>query len=153
MTKLTASLIKKVVEDAPSVVVRNNRTTAEQSSMVGECINCDTCRFEGYEPGEEPCVYCFVNDSMWEPKTEPQKIGYCNECKWFRDKQVCGRCRSKNLYAPKDEQSSKVGEWIYTDNSLRLDDEWACSRCGNISFMKTNFCDRCGAKMKGTDDE
>jgi Na+/phosphate symporter len=36
-------------------------------------------------------------------KTEPQKIGYCNECKWFRDKQVCGRCRSKNLYAPKDE--------------------------------------------------
>lgn len=47
------------------------------------------------------------------------------------------------------EQSSMVGEWIYTDNSLRLDDEWACSRCGNISFVKTNFCDRCGAKMKG----
>ena len=36
-------------------------------------------------------------------KTEPQKIGYCNECNWFRDKQVCGRCRSKNLYAPKHE--------------------------------------------------
>ena len=23
------------------------------------------------------------------------------------------------------------GEWIYTNNPLRLDDEWACNRCGN----------------------
>ena len=45
------------------------------------------------------------------------------------------------------------GEWIYTNNPLRLDDEWECSRCGNISFVKTNFCDRCGARMKGADDE
>ena len=45
------------------------------------------------------------------------------------------------------------GEWIYTDNPLRLDDEWACSRCGNISFARTNFCDRCGARMKGADNE
>ena len=45
------------------------------------------------------------------------------------------------------------GEWIYTNNPLRLDDEWACNRCGNISFVKTNFCDRCGARMKGADDE
>ena len=47
----------------------------------------------------------------------------------------------------------KTGEWIYTNDPLRLDDEWACSRCGNISFARTNFCDRCGAKMKGADDE
>ena len=40
------------------------------------------------------------------------------------------------------------GEWIYTNNPLRLDDEWACSRCGNISFVRTNFCDRCGADMR-----
>ena len=45
------------------------------------------------------------------------------------------------------------GEWEYTNNPLRLDDEWACSRCGNISFVKTNFCDRCGADMRGVDDE
>ena len=45
------------------------------------------------------------------------------------------------------------GEWIYTNDPLRLNDEWACSRCGNISFMRTNFCDRCGARMKGADDE
>lgn len=44
------------------------------------------------------------------------------------------------------------GKWIYTNNPLRLDDEWACNRCGNISFVKTNFCDRCGARMKGADD-
>lgn len=41
-------------------------------------------------------------------QTEPQKIGYCNECKWFRDKQVCGRCRSKNMYAPKDEPKTET---------------------------------------------
>lgn len=45
------------------------------------------------------------------------------------------------------------GEWIFTNNPLRLDDEWACSRCGNISFVRTNFCDRCGARMKGADDD
>lgn len=45
------------------------------------------------------------------------------------------------------------GEWIYTNDPLRLNDEWACSRCGNISFVKTNFCDRCGAQMKGVDDD
>ena len=45
------------------------------------------------------------------------------------------------------------GEWLYTNDPLRLNDEWACSRCGNISFVKTNFCDRCGARMKGADDE
>ena len=43
-------------------------------------------------------------------KTEPQ-TGYCNECKWYGDKQVCGRCRSRNLYAPKDEpQTEREGE-------------------------------------------
>lgn len=45
------------------------------------------------------------------------------------------------------------GKWIYTNNPLRLNDEWECSRCGNVSFVKTNYCDRCGARMKGADDE
>lgn len=31
------------------------------------------------------------------------QYAYCNKCKWYGDKQVCGRCRSRNLYAPKDE--------------------------------------------------
>lgn len=48
----------------------------------------------------------------------------------------------------------KTGEWLYTNNPLRLDDEWACSRCGNVSFVRTNFCDRCGADMrKGANNE
>ena len=42
-------------------------------------------------------------------KDEPQN-GYCNECKWYGDKQVCGRCRSRNLYAPKTEQTEREGE-------------------------------------------
>ena len=42
---------------------------------------------------------------VWErnkadtPQTE---AGYCNECRWFGDKQVCGRCRSRNLFAEAD---------------------------------------------------
>lgn len=40
------------------------------------------------------------------------------------------------------------GEWIYTNNPLRLNDEWKCNRCGNISFVETNYCPNCGAKMK-----
>lgn len=36
-------------------------------------------------------------------KQDKPQIGYCNECKWFGDKQMCGICRSKNLYVPKDE--------------------------------------------------
>ena len=42
-------------------------------------------------------------------KTEPS--GYCNECKWYGDRQVCGRCRSRNLYAPKtDSKMEQVDE-------------------------------------------
>ncbi len=55
--------------------------------------------------------------------------------------------------APSIDIEPRRGEWIYTNDPLRLDDEWACSRCGNISFARTNFCDRCGARMKGADDE
>ena len=36
------------------------------------------------------------------PQTETKGVRYCNECKWFRNKQVCGRCRSKNLFAEAD---------------------------------------------------
>jgi hypothetical protein len=39
--------------------------------------------------------------SKMEQVEEPS--GYCNECRWYGDKQVCGRCRSRNLYAPMDE--------------------------------------------------
>ena len=45
------------------------------------------------------------------------------------------------------------GEWIYTNNPLRLDDEWECSKCGYLSFTKANYCEHCGCRMKGADDE
>ena len=40
-----------------------------------------------------------ATDTADTPQT---KVGYCNECKWFKNKQVCGRCRSKNLFAEAD---------------------------------------------------
>ena len=36
------------------------------------------------------------------------QYAHCNKCKWYGDKQVCGRCRSKNLYAPKDEPQTEM---------------------------------------------
>ena len=41
-------------------------------------------------------------ESVESTQTETKRVGYCNECKWFRNKQVCGRCRSKNLFAKAD---------------------------------------------------
>ena len=45
------------------------------------------------------------------------------------------------------------GEWIYTMNPLRLDDEWECSKCGYLSFTKANYCEHCGCRMKGANDD
>lgn len=47
----------------------------------------------------------------------------------------------------------KCGEWIYTMNPLRLNDEWECNKCGYLSFTKTNYCGHCGSRMKGANDE
>ena len=52
-------------------------------------------------------------------KDEPQN-GYCNECKWYGDKQVCGRCRSRNLYAPKTEPQTYITE----DRDTQMLDAW-----------------------------
>ena len=47
----------------------------------------------------------------WMPLPKPyersDKSGYCNECKWYGDKQVCGRCRSRNLYVHKTEPQTE----------------------------------------------
>lgn len=42
------------------------------------------------------------------PQTE---VGYCNECRWFKDKQVCGRCRSRNLFAKADTPQTDVYDY------------------------------------------
>ncbi len=55
--------------------------------------------------------------------------------------------------APSIDIEPKRGEWIYTNNTLRVCDEWECDQCGNISFEKTNFCDRCGADMREREGE
>lgn len=70
----------------------------------------------------------------------------CMRCKHLKLK--CEFIPTYCRFEPIEHIEPKHGEWIYTNNPLRLDDEWACSRCGNISFVKTNFCDRCGAGMR-----
>ena len=49
--------------------------------------------------------YTFLDDT---PQTE---VGYCNECRWFKDKQVCGRCRSRNLFAKADTPQMDVYDY------------------------------------------
>lgn len=71
-----------------------------------------------FEDEPQTDVYEYHNGKWTKPQTDCKmpyedcedcethlkaQYAYCNKCKWYGDKQVCGRCRSKNLYAPKDE--------------------------------------------------
>ena len=50
-------------------------------------------------------------DHYYTADTPQTEVGYCNECRWFKDKQVCGRCRSRNLFAKADTpQTEREGE-------------------------------------------
>jgi len=63
------------------------------------------------------------------PQTETKGVGYCNECKWFRNKQVCGRCRSKNLFAEADTPQTELTA--------------KCLNCRNAKACKENHWDGC----------
>lgn len=66
----------------------------------------------------------------------------------------CGILDSKGVIVNAPSVSDRPqGEWIYTMNPLRLNDEWECSKCGYLSFAKANYCGHCGCRMKGADDE
>lgn len=45
------------------------------------------------------------------------------------------------------------GEWIYKSTDESIMDEWVCSKCGDWTFAKTDFCPTCGARMKGAEHE
>ena len=81
-----------------------------------EAIACERCldgKYSRYEPKDEPTISKMEQvdkDINVRSKGEPQNIGYCNECKWYGDKQVCGRCRIRNLYAPKAEPQTERSE-------------------------------------------
>ena len=73
------------------------------------------------------------------PQTETKGVGYCNECKWFRNKQVCGRCRSRNLFCEAEPQPRcpNCGKRGYIRSlesmgvKLKVFDEykWKCTNC------------------------
>lgn len=48
-----------------------------------------------------------------------------------------------------DVQPVKRGRWIETDCGMFYE----CSECGNIQEFERNFCDECGADMRGEDNE
>ncbi len=68
---------------------------------------CEVCYYVHFDDKAYPCSRCVCNqptENMWKPKPQAEREG---ECKWCGDKQVCGRCRSRNLYAPKDEPQER----------------------------------------------
>ena len=60
-------------------------------------------------------------DTADTPQTETKGVRYCNECKWFRNKQVCGRCRSRNLFAEAD--TPQTEEYDFRDEQ-EYNDRW-----------------------------
>ena len=47
-----------------------------------------------------------------------------------------------------DVQPVKRGHWIEVDYGMFV----KCSECGNISEFEHNYCDECGADMRGEDN-
>ena len=44
------------------------------------------------------------------------------------------------------------GEWIFTDNRWGLGN-WECDSCHEYSNINSNFCPKCGADMRGDNDD
>ena len=46
------------------------------------------------------------------------------------------------------------GTWIWTENGTEdYEQYWLCSCCRNKSYWKSKFCEECGAKMKGGNEQ
>lgn len=88
--ELCEECYESLAED--NYIPRAERNEPNSSKKPNNCTNCECT---------DDCSEC--KEVEHSCKDESQKIGYCNEFKWFRDKQVWRRCRSKNMYAPKDE--------------------------------------------------
>lgn len=53
-------------------------------------------------------------------------------------------------YSIESLKSQKTGHWIENAPEWQnIDTPYICSECGNSHLRKTNYCDQCGAKMRG----
>lgn len=64
-------------------------------------------------------------------ETHLKARGYCNECKWYGDKQVCGRCRCGNLFCEAEPQPR-------------------CPKCGARGYIRS--LESMGVKLKHFDE-
>lgn len=56
---------------------------------------------------------------------------------------------AENLYK-QGYRKVEQGEWIWVEYGKDdIEQYWKCSICGSHSYYKTNYCEHCGAKMKG----
>ena len=71
------------------------------------------------------------------------QYGDCNKCRWYGDKQVCGRCRSRNLYAPKDEsQTTSTPYKVDTSSICKIEPQTDCPKsCPSIDICTKDDMD------------
>ena len=71
------------------------------------------------------------------------QYGNCNKCRWYGDKQVCGRCRSRNLYAPKDEsQTTSTPYKVDTSSICKIEPQTDCPKsCPSIDICTKDDMD------------
>lgn len=93
---------------------------------------CDNCYYTYFDEKAYPCSLCIrgiERTDQWQPskktkadipQTETKGVRYCNECKWFRNKQVCGRCRSKNLFAEADTPQTDLSAEEFVEGMKNL---------------------------------
>lgn len=89
---------------------------------------CETCRHwqirkDIYDLDDAYCELFYDNaPCKYEPKDEPQTDCYVSDlCKHYGDKQICGRCRNRNLFAEADTESkSKTKPQTEYDKGLQL---------------------------------
>ena len=105
--------------------------------MPKSCSNCDFCVEDKYAD-----MTCVLLGSEWE-ETD------------YNDNHIDENCPLVEI------EERKVGKWIYDKTSQN----WRYSECnetpktlgyvGTSAFMKEHFefCNHCGAEMKGTEDE
>lgn len=74
----------------------------------------------------------------------------CDECDLCYEQGNMGEQKEWLRMGIKALESQKVGCWEENAPEWQnIDPPYICSECGNFHLQKTNYCDQCGAKMKG----
>ena len=88
------------------------------------------------------------------PSAEEEEFEWCHDCKEYdQDAHCCHRYSKRIRQAVEEIKASRPqGEWIKNYYGTVICSECKCPRRDN-RVGHTRFCNACGARMKGADDE